>query len=317
MTRFILKRCGIGLVLVWIVLTLIFLALHLVPGDPAALLLGGEGGGAPTEEALALVRERLGLNDPFLVQYGNYLLGVLQGDLGSSFRDGSSVVEYIGSRLPNTLELVLIAALVAVVVGVPLGALAARRGGAVDTAVSLATTVGLAVPVYVIGTVLVLLFALNLRWFPAGGYVDFLEDPAAHLSRVALPALAIAMGITAVLARMTRSSVLETMGQDWVRTARSVGLSRSQVFQGHVMRNSLNPVVTSFGLEVGALIGSTVLIERVFNWPGLGTLLVDAVLQRDYPIVQGVVIVISVLFIVINILVDISYGLLDPRVRQS
>lgn len=317
MIRFILKRCAIGLVLVWIVLTLIFLALHLVPGDPAALLLSGEGAGAPTPEALAQVRERLGLNDPFLLQYANYLGGLVQGDLGTSFRDGSPVAGFIGSRLPNTLELVLIAALIAVAVGVPLGALAARRGGAVDTGVSLVTTVGLAVPVYVIGTVLVLVFALNLRWFPAGGFVAFSADPAGHLARVALPAIAISMGITAVLARMTRSSVLETMGQDWVRTARSVGLSRSRVFQGHVMRNSLNPVVTSFGLEVGTLIGSTVLIERVFNWPGLGSLLVDAVLQRDYPIVQGVVIVVSVLFIVINILVDVSYGLLDPRVRQS
>lgn len=317
MIRFILKRSAIGLVLVWIVLTLIFLALHLVPGDPAALLLGGEGSGAPTPEALAQVRERLGLNDPFLVQYWNYLSGLLQGNLGTSFRDGSPVLGFVSDRLPNTLELVLIAALLAVVVGVPLGALAARRGGAIDTGVSLVTTVGLAVPVYVIGTVLVLVFALNLRWFPAGGYVEFTEDPAAHLARAVLPSIAIAMGITAVLARMTRSSVLETMGQDWVRTARSVGLTRSQVFQGHVMRNSMNPVVTSFGLEVGTLIGSTVLIERVFNWPGLGTLLVDAVLQRDYPIVQGVVIVVSVLFIVINILVDISYGLLDPRVRQA
>jgi peptide/nickel transport system permease protein len=317
MVRFILKRLGIGLVLVWIVLTLIFLSLHLVPGDPAALLLSGEGGAAPTPEALAKVREGLGLNDPFLLQYWNYLTGLLQGDLGSSFRDGTPVLAFIADRLPKTLELVLVAAVIAVVVGVPLGALAARRGGATDTAVSLFTTVGLAVPVYVIGTVFVLLFALNLRLFPAGGYTDFSEDPAAHLSRLILPAIAIAMGITAVMARMTRSSVLETMGQDWVRTARSVGLSRSQVFSRHVMRNSLNPVVTSFGLEVGTLIGSTVLIERVFNWPGLGSLLVDGVLQRDYPVVQGVVIIISILFILINIVVDISYGLLDPRVRQS
>ena len=317
MIRFILRRCAIGLVLVWIVLTLIFLALHLVPGDPAALLLGGEGSGTPTPEALAQVRERLGLNDPFLVQYWNYLSGLFQGNLGTSFRDGSAVAGFIATRLPNTLELVLVASLLALVVGIPLGALAARRGGAVDTGISLLTAIGLAVPVYVIGTVMVLVFALTLRWFPAGGYVAFTEDPVGHLSRLVLPSIAIAMGITAVLARMTRSSVIETMGQDWVRTARSVGLARSQVFQGHVMRNSLNPVVTSFGLEVGALIGSTVLIERVFNWPGLGSLLIDAVLQLDYPIVQGVVIVVSVLFILINIVVDVSYGLLDPRVRQS
>lgn len=143
------------------------------------------------------------------------------------------------------------------------------------------------------------------------------DNPAGHITRAFLPSVAIAIGFSSVLARMTRSSVLETTGQDWVRTARSIGLTRRQVFRKHVIRNSMNPVVTSFGLEVGALIGSTVLIERVFNWPGLGTLLVDGVLQRDYPTVQGVVIVVSVLFIAINILVDISYGFLDPRVRQS
>lgn len=317
MIRFILKRCAIGLGLVWIVLTLIFLALHLVPGDPAALLLGGEGGGAPTPEAIAEVRAQLGLDQPLLVQYGNYLLGVLQGDLGTSFRDGSSVSGFIAQRLPNTLELVLLAAIIAVVVGVPLGALAARRGGVVDSGISVLTTLGVAVPVFVIGTIFVLVFALQLRLFPAGGFVAFADDPLGHLTRALLPSIAIAIGFAAVLARMTRSSVLETSGQDWVRTATSMGLSRPVVFRRHVLRNSMNPVVTSFGLEVGTLIGSTVLIERVFNWPGLGTLLVDGVLQRDYPVVQGVVIVISVLFILINIVVDISYGFLDPRVRQS
>ena len=317
MVRFILTRCGIGLVLVWVVVTLIFLALHLVPGDPALLLLSGDGGSAPTPEAIAKVRESLGLNEPFLMQYLHYVGGLIQGDLGNSFRDGFAVTGYIGDRLPKTLELVFVAAAIAVVVGVPLGALAARRGGVVDSLVSLMTTVGLAVPVYVIGTLLVLFFALTWRLVPAGGYVSFADDPSGHLSRLILPAVAVSLGITAVLARMTRSAVLETMGKEWVRTARSVGLSRSDVFTKHVMRNSLNPVVTSFGLEVGTLIGSTVLIERVFNWPGLGSLLVDGVLQRDYPVVQGVVIVISVLFILINIIVDISYGLLDPRVRQS
>jgi len=317
MVSLVLKRLGLGVVLVWVVLTIIFLALHAVPGDPAVLLLGGEGSSAVTPEAIARVHSQLGLDDSLMVQYGNYLMGFFHGDLGQSFRDTRPVMDVIADRLPKTLELVMVAALLAAAVGVPLGALAARRGGSTDTVVSLITSIGLSVPVYVIGTVFVLFFALYLRLLPAGSYVDASVDLWGHLSRLVLPAIAIAIGVGSVLARMTRSSVLETMGQDWVRTGRAVGLSRSEVFRKHVLRNSLNPVVTSFGLEVGSLIGSTVLIERVFNWPGLGSLLVDAVLQRDYPVVQGVVIVISVLFIVINILVDISYGLLDPRVRQS
>ncbi len=317
MIRFVIKRCVIGVLLVWIVLTLIFLALHLVPGDPAVLLLSGESSGAPSPEALARVRQALGLNMPPWLQYASYLGGLIHGNLGNSFRDGSPVIAYIGDRLPNTAELVASSAIISAVVGVPLGALAARRGGIVDGVVSFLTTLGIAVPVYVIGTFFVLLFALKLSWFPAGGFISFFDDPGGHLARIVLPAIAISMAFTAVLARMTRSSVLDAMGQDWVRTARSVGLSRTRVFQSHVMRNSLNPVVTSFGLEIGTLIGSTVLVERVFNWPGLGSLLVDSVLNRDYPVVQGIVIVVSVLFILINVLVDISYALLDPRVRQS
>ncbi|GAB2530290.1 ABC transporter permease [Paramicrobacterium agarici] len=316
MLRFVLRRVAIGVILVWIVVTLIFLALHMVPGDPAALLLSGDSGGAPSPEALEHVRESLGLNQPLLTQYGDYLAGLVQLDLGSSFRDGSSVSAYIGSRLPNTMQLVLGAALIAAVVGVPLGALAARKGGVVDSIVSFLTTLGVAVPVYVVGTVFVLVFALKLNLVSAGGFIEFQVDPMGNIERAILPTVAISLSFTSVIARMTRSSVLETMGQDWVKTARSVGLSRSHVFGKHVVRNSLNPVATSFGLEIGTLIGSTVLIERVFNWPGLGTLLVDSVLQRDYPVVQGIVIVVSILFILINILVDISYALLDPRVRQ-
>lgn len=315
MWRFAARRTGVGLVLLWVVVSLIFGALHAVPGDPARLLLSGAGGAEPTAEAVARVRAQLGLDQPFLTQYGNYLLGLVQGDLGESFRGGGTVLGYIGTRLPNTLELVAAAAVIAAVVGLPLGAIAARRGGLIDSAVMGMTTLGIAVPVYVAGILLVLVFSLTLGWFPAGGFRDLTTDPVGHLHRLVLPAVAVSMSFTAVVARMTRSAILDTMGQDWVRTARSMGLPRGQVFRRHVIRNSLNPVVTVYGLEVGTLIGSTVLVERVFNWPGLGSLLIDSVLQRDYPVVQGIVITVAVLFILINILVDISYAWLDPRVR--
>jgi peptide/nickel transport system permease protein len=315
--RFVLKRCFLGLFLAFVVLTLIFLSLHMVPGDPAEIILTGEGGGAASPEALAKVRSELGLDQSLWAQYVQYLSGILSGDLGSSFRDNSPVTAAVAERLPRTLELVAVAVLLALAIGIPLGSLAARRGGVIDAAINLVTSTGISVPVYVIGTVLVLVFSLKLGWFPAGGYRAADADLAGHIQRVLLPALALSFGIISVVSRMTRSAVLEVIGLDYVRTAKAIGLSRPTVFRKHVLRGSLNPVVTVVGLQVGTLLGSTVLVERIFNWPGLSGLLVEAVLQRDYPVVQGIVIVISVIFILINIIVDISYGMLDPRVRTS
>lgn len=317
MLRFIVKRCLLGMFLAFIVLTLIFLSLHLVPGDPAEIILTGEGGGAASPEALAKVRSQLGLDQSLWNQYVNYLSGLLSGDLGSSFRDNSPVTQAVAERLPRTLELVAVAVLLALVVGIPLGSLAAKRGGIIDATINLVTSTGISVPVYVIGTILVLVFSLKLGWFPAGGFRAAETDFGGHLQRVLLPAVALSFGIISVVSRMTRSAVLEVINQDYVRTAKAIGLSRPVVFRKHVLRGSLNPVVTVVGLQVGTLLGSTVLVERIFNWPGLSGLLVEAVLQRDYPVVQGIVIVISVIFILINIIVDISYGLLDPRVRTS
>ncbi|CAN7336852.1 ABC transporter permease [Arthrobacter sp. LjRoot14] len=317
MLRFVLKRCFLGLFLAFVVLTLIFLSLHMVPGDPAEIILTGEGGGAASPEALAKVRSELGLDQSLWAQYVQYLSGILSGDLGSSFRDNSPVTAAVAERLPRTLELVAVAVLLALAIGIPLGSLAARRGGVIDAAINLVTSTGISVPVYVIGTVLVLAFSLKLGWFPAGGYRAPDADLAGHIQRVLLPAVALSFGIISVVSRMTRSAVLEVIGLDYVRTAKAIGLSRPTVFRKHVLRGSLNPVVTVVGLQVGTLLGSTVLVERIFNWPGLSGLLVEAVLQRDYPVVQGIVIVISVIFILINIIVDISYGMLDPRVRTS
>ena len=266
---------------------------------------------------LKRVRSQLGLDKPILVQYTDYLLRLVRFDLGTSFRSTDvPVLSYISDRLPKTLELVFAAALLAVMVGIPLGALAARIGGLVDTLISSLTTLGTSMPVYVIGTIFVLVFSLQWGMFPAGGYATLEANPVGHFQRLVLPAIALSFGIGSVVARMTRSSVLETVAQDWVRTARSQGLPRAQVFRRHVIRNSLTPVVTTLGLEIGTLLGSTVLIERVFTWPGMGSLLIDAVNARDYPVVQGIVIVIAALFILINLIVDLLYGVLDPRARQ-
>jgi peptide/nickel transport system permease protein len=314
---FILQRIAMGMGLALLVLTLIFSALHFVPGDPAVLLLSTGDGGAPTPEAVEKVRDQLGLNQPLLVQYGQFLAGIVGGDLGDSFKTQQPVLESIGARLPRTIQLVAYATILAVIAGIPLGALAARRGGWVDSLVTAASSIGVALPVFVFGAVLILVFAISLGWFPAGGYVDAGRDPLGAAVALTLPALALAVGFSAQIARMTRSAVLEVQEQDWVRTARSIGLAPLVVFRKHVLRNSLTPVVTVIGIGFGTLLGSTVLVERVFNYPGLSSLLVDGVSTRDYPVVQGIVIVIALMFIAINIVVDLIYGVLDPRVRRS
>ncbi|NMR32246.1 ABC transporter permease [Crystallibacter degradans] len=317
MINFLLKRVATGIVLIYVVLTLIFLMLHAVPGDPAMQLLAGDGAAQVTPAALEAARERLGLNAPLPVQYWNYLAGAVQLDLGTSFQDGAPVLDLVSERLPNTLELVLLAVLIALAVGIPLGSVAARRGGFVDSAISVGTSIGMSVPVYVVGALFVLLFALKLGWFPAGGYEEAGGNFVGHVSRVVLPAAALSFGIASIIARMTRSAILDNYRQDWVRTARSWGIGRRLVFRKHVLRNSLTPVATVTALQIGTLLGSTVLVERIFNWPGISALLVDSVIERDYPVVQGIVIILSAIFIFINILVDVLYGYLDPRARVS
>lgn len=317
MTSFILKRLVTGVFLVLIVLTLIFLMLQAVPGDPAMQLLTGAGGGAVSPEAIETMRQRLGLDLPILQQYWNYLSGVFTGDLGTAFRDGREVSAMIFERLPRTLELVLLAVLLALLIGVPLGSAAATRGGWVDSTISVLTSLGMSVPVYIIGTVFVLFFSIQLGWFPSGGFRSFSDDVLGHIARLILPAVTLSLGIISIVSRMARSAVLENFQQDWVRTARSWGIGERKVFNRHVLRNSLTPVATVTGLQIGSLLGGTVLVEQVFSWPGLSSLLIEAVVARDYPIVQGIVIMLSVVFILINLLVDILYGYLDPRVRTA
>lgn len=317
MTLFIFKRLATGIVLVWIVLTLIFVMLQTVPGDPAVQLLTGAGGGSVSPEAVEAMRARLGLDLPVWQQYWNYLTGVFTGDLGTAFRDGREVSAMIIERLPRTLELVLLAVLLALLIGIPLGSIAARRGGFVDSSISVLTSIGMSVPVYIIGTIFVLYLSIYLGWFPSGGFREISEDFVGHITRLILPAVALSLGIISIVSRMTRSAVLENLQQDWVRTARSWGIGEKKVFNRYVLRNSLTPVATVTGLQIGSLLGGTVLIEQVFIWPGLSSLLIESVVARDFPVVQGIVIVLSVVFILINLFVDILYGYLDPRVRTS
>lgn len=315
MLRYVAQRTAVALLLVWLVATLVFMLLHLVPGDPAELLLS-QGGISPDPAAVAALRERMGLNDPLLVQYGNYMVGLFQGDLGYSLQDGQSVAAEVALRLPRTLELIFAAALIATILGVPLGTLAAiRAGGLADRIVGILASTALSTPVFVIGSLMILLFAQILRIMPAGGYVPFMQDPVQHLKLLLLPATAISVSLWADITRMTRSSVLEVLERDYVRTARAKGLSPGRVIRAHVVRNALVPVVTVLGLQMGTLLGGTVLVEFVFNWPGLSGYLVRSVEARDYPEVVGIVLTISILFVFLNLLVDLTYAVLDPRVR--
>jgi peptide/nickel transport system permease protein len=318
MIRFALHRTGVGLVQIFVALSIIFIAVRAVPGDPAVVLATGAGGTADVNpETLEQIRQSMGLDKPFLVQYFDYLKGVLVGNLGQSFQDHSSVATTLAQRLPNTVEIVVLAALLGVLVGVAVGSWVGRGRHIVQLLGAGLISLGISVPVYILGSLLVLVFALNLGWFPTGGYADLATDFVGHLQRLVLPAVALSAAFAAVVARMTASSVREVARQDWVRTARSIGLGPRRVFQEDVLRNALNPVVTVVGLQVGSLLGGTVLVERIFNWPGIGSLLVNAIAQRDYPVVQGVVVVVSIIFIAINIVVDIAYGLLDPRVGKA
>jgi peptide/nickel transport system permease protein len=315
--RWFLRRIATCLVLAWAVSLVVFMTLHIVPGDPAELLLS-TGGIAADPVAVKELRIKLGLERPILDQYLSFLGGVMRGDLGNSLVDEYPVTKEIALRLPRTLELILAGTLLAVVLGIPAGTYAAlHRGGLFDRIVSGAAALLLAIPVFVVGTLLVLVLAQMLKLMPAGGYVAFAQDPAKHLTLLTLPAIAIAKSLAAVVFRMTRASVLDALSKDFVRTARAKGLAPSRVLLRHVIRNSLTPVVTVLGLHMGTLLGGTVLVEYVFNWPGLSTPLLRAVEARDYPMVVGIVLTISGLFLLINLVMDLVYAALDPRVRAA
>lgn len=317
MLVYVLKRLATACLLVWLVATLIFLVLHAVPGDPAELLLS-QGGVAPDTAQVEELREQLGLDRPLGTQYASYIGSLARGDLGTSLQDGHSVAEEVWLRLPRTLELIAAASILSLLIGLPAGVAAAvRRGAARDRVLSGLAGLFLSVPVFVVGTLAVLLFSQQLKWVPAGGFVPFSQYPAGHLLLLLMPTATIAIGLSAVVFRTTRNAMLEILGRDFVRAARAKGVPSRRIVVRHVLRNALIPIVTVFALQIGTLLGGTVLVEYVFNWPGLSGYLVRAVEARDYPEVVGIVFVISTLFVFLNLAVDLLNGALDPRVRLA
>jgi peptide/nickel transport system permease protein len=296
---------------------LTFLFIRLIPGDAIAARLGTST--ALTPEQLAGLRAYFGLDQPLYQQYWTWLTSLLHGDFGYSIRTGRPVLVEITERLPATLELAAAATLIAVLIGLPLGLLSAMRSNSrADVVARIGGLIGLSLPSFWLGTLIIVLFSLYLRWLPnTGGYVDFIRDPLANLALIVLPAVTLGVALAAATMRMTRSAMLDVLGADYVRTAWAKGLSRGLIIRRHVLKNGLIVVVTLLGIQVGQLLGGAVVVEEIFSIPGVGRMLLAAIVQRDYALVQGGVLVIAILFVLVNIFVDLLYGYLDPRIRLT
>jgi peptide/nickel transport system permease protein len=304
MTRYVGFRLLFALPALWLIVTMVFLLAHIVPGDPVQQMLG-EGARA---EDLQQLRHALGLDLPVPVQYGRYMGGILHGNLGESFRFQQPVLRVILSHYPATLELAIVALFVCAAIGIPAGMLAAqRRGTATDRAIGVFTLFGLSVPNFALGPVLILLFSVILGWLPVSG-----RGGPLHL---VLPAITLGAALAAILTRMVRTSVMEELSSDYVRTARAKGLSESAVLFRHAFRNALIPILTILGLQFGTLLAGTIVTESIFSWPGIGRLSVQAIEARDYPLLQGCILLIAVSYVCVNLLTDFVYALVDPRVR--
>ena len=304
MHRYLIRRLLLTIPVLLGVATLVFSLIHFIPGDPAQAMLGE--GAAP--EDVEQLRERLGLNRPLLVQYGSFLQGLARGDLGVSLRNDQPVLHQIVERMPATAELAFASMAVAVFIALPLGIIAAVwRGTAVDYSAMTLSLVGISVPNFWLGPLLAIVFAVELGWLPVGG-----RGTLAHL---VLPSVTLGAALAAILARMTRASLLEELREPYVLAARAKGVSRSRAILHHAFRNSLIPIVTILGLQFGVVLTGAVITETIFAWPGIGRLLIQSISFRDYPTVQGCVLLIAVTYVGVNLITDLTYGFLDPRIR--
>jgi peptide/nickel transport system permease protein len=313
LARLVLHRLAATIPVLLLVTAGVFALLHLTPGDPIDAMMAESADAA----AKASLRAELGLDRPLPVQYLAWMGRLLRGDLGRSIRNGEPVIENVGRRIRPSLQLALLAMTISLLIAFPLGIVSAvRRNTAFDRAGTTFALFGICMPNFLLALLLIFLFGVTLRWLPISGYVDPAEELVDGLRSLALPAVTLGLALAAVVTRTLRSSMLEALTEDYVRTARAKGLSEWRVMRGHVLRNALIPVVTVLGLQLGTLIGGAVITEYVFALPGVGRLVVDAVFARDYPLVQGVVLLIAVGFITSNLVVDLLYGLIDPRLRR-
>lgn len=311
MTRYVLSRVGQAAIVLLGVSVIVFGLMQLVPGDPVRVALGTRF----DQETYDALRERAGLDRPLLVQYFSYLGNALTGDLGVSFRSGQPVTTALLDRLPATLSLAGMSLLIALLIAIPLGLVSATRSGKLsDYVATVFSQIGVSIPDFWMAILLILLFTGVLGWLPPSGYVPFTEEPLGWLEHVVMPSVTVGVVSGSILTRFVRSSVLESMGRDYVRTATSKGLPGGVVLRRHVVRGALVPVVTITGVQLATLLGGVVVVEVIFAWPGLGRLTYDAVLARDYPVMQGAVLVFAAIFLLVNLVVDLLYAALDPRI---
>lgn len=314
MLRLVVRRLVALVPLLFIVTLIVWGLLLLVPGDPALSIVGNDA----TPQQVEAIRAELGLDDPGYVRYFRWLGHIVRGDLGTSLFTSYEVTEAIRDRLPVTISLVGTSFALAVLIGVPSGILAARkRGSLLDRTLTVGTSVGVAVPNFWLGLVLITFLSLRWGWFPAGGYVPLTEDPVDWAYHVALPAVTLALAAAAEIGRQTRAGMVDVLEQDFVRTHRAKGLTERQIVTKYALKSAMMPVVTVSGLQIARLFGLSTLVEQIFNMPGVGQLAIDAVFKRDIPVIQGVVLLVTVVVVFANLIVDVSYGYLNPKVRDQ
>ena len=311
MLRYIFKRLLMLIPVILGITFVVFMLLSYAPGDPAEIILGQNA----NEEAIELLREDLGLNDPRLIRYFRYLGNLFKGDFGTSYKNNTSVAAEIAERLPNTILLATSGIFLSILIGIPVGIISAKKQFSIFDNISMVSTlIGASTPAFWLGLLFVIIFSLKLKWFPSSGMGDGIFP---MLKSMALPCLTIAIGNAAIIARMTRSTMLEVIREDYVVTARSKGIGEGQITRVHMLRNAMIPVVTVIGVRFGALLGGSVMTETVFSWPGLGKHVVDAVQSRDMPTVLGCVVVLSIVFSLVNLFVDVIYACIDPRIKAQ
>ena len=317
MRQYALKRIGLFIPTVLLVTVIVFVVMRLIPGDPALAILSADDA-VYTQEELQLLREDLGTDRPIYIQYVEWIGGIFKGDFGTSFWWGGPVMDRLGERIPVTIELALLGILLAVVCAVPLGVISAiKPDSPLDYASRIFTLVGISIPTFFSGILLTILLIRAFDWLPPLGYEDIWEDPWTNIKQLLLPALALGFYDMAFIARVTRSSMMEILREDYMRTARAKGLRETVVLARHGLKNAVLPVLTISGWQFGRLFGGTVIIEKIFLIPGVGQLLIDAIYQRDFPTIQAVIVIVALSIVVVNLLVDLLYGWLDPRIRYA
>jgi peptide/nickel transport system permease protein len=306
MTRFLVRRLLLTIPVIAGVATLVFSLIHLVPGDPVRAMLGD----SASQADIAEMRGRLGLDRPLYMQYGHFMKGAAMGDLGTSLRTDQPVAALILDRIPATFELALAAMMASLVIALPLGIIAAvKRGTAVDHAATTLALIGMSIPNFWLGPLLAIVFSVELGWLPVSGRGSF--------ANLVLPAITLGAPLAAIMARMTRASLIEELGEPYVLAARARGVSRARAVLKHAFRNSLIPIVTVLGLQFGSVLTGAVITETIFAWPGIGRLLIQSISARDYPAVQGCILLIAITYVSVNVIVDVAYGFLDPRIRYE